>query len=92
MNIHLPTDILLNTLADNIIPVMAPRGESNKERPRLPSVKPSLAFIPGIEATQIPNKRLEVANRKPTENVDLFFTKEVKFLTMDEENEDANLR
>jgi hypothetical protein len=80
MNIHLPTEILLNTLADNIIPVIAPKGESNSERPRLPSEKPSLAFIPGIEATQMPNKRLEVANRKPTENAGLFFRKEVKFL------------
>lgn len=80
MNIHLPTEILLNTLEDNIIPVMAPSGESNNESPRLPSVKPSLAFIPGIDATQIPNKRLEVANKKPTENADLFLTNEVKFL------------
>lgn len=80
MNIHLPTEILLNTLEDNIIPVMAPSGESNNESPRLPSVKPSLAFIPGIDATQIPNKRLDVANKKPTENADLFFTNEVKFL------------
>ena len=82
VNIHLPTDILLNTLADNIIPVMAPSGESNRERPRLPSVKPSLAFIPGIDATQMPNKRLEVANKKPTAKAGLFFTKEVKFLIM----------
>ncbi len=91
MNIHLPTDTLLNTLEDNIMPVMAPNGDSNNESPRLPSVKPSLAFIPGMEATQIPNKRLEVANRKPTENADLFFTKEVKFLIM-VKKEDANLR
>ncbi len=84
MNIHLPTDTLLNTRADNIMPVIAPSGESNRERPRLPSVKPSLAFIPGIEATQIPNKRLEVANKKPTENAGLFFTNEVKFLIMSE--------
>ncbi len=82
MNIHLPTDILLKTLEDSIIPVMAPSGESSNESPRLPSEKPSLAFIPGIDATQIPNKRLEVAKRKPTENADLFFIKEIKFLTM----------
>lgn len=61
---------------------MAPSGESNNESPRIPSEKPSLAFIPGIDATQMPNKRLEVANRKPTENADLFFKKEVKFLIM----------
>ena len=64
------------------MPVMAPNGESSKERPRLPSVKPSLDFIPGIEATHIPNKRLEQENRKPTANTGLFFMKEVKFLTM----------
>lgn len=90
-NIHLPTDTLLNTLADNIIPVIAPNGDSNKESPRLPSVKPSLAFIPGIDATQIPNKRLEVANRNPTENACLFFMNDVKFLIM-VKKEDANLR
>ena len=91
MNIHLPTDTLLNTLADNIMPVIAPKGESNKERPRLPSLKPSLAFIPGIDATQMPNKRLEVAKRKPTENACLFFTNDVKFLII-VKKEDANLR
>ena len=91
MNTHLPTDTLLNTLADNIMPVIAPKGESNKERPRLPSLKPSLAFIPGIDATQMPNKRLEVANRKPTENACLFFTNDVKFLII-VKKEDANLR
>ena len=61
---------------------MAPNGESNNESPKLPSEKPSLAFIPGIDATQMPNKRLDVAKRKPTENADLFFTKEIKFLIM----------
>lgn len=61
---------------------MAPNGESSNESPRLPSVKPSLDFIPGIEATQMPNKRLEVANRKPTAKAVLFLTKETKFLIM----------
>jgi len=72
----------LNTREDNIIPVIAPSGESNNERPRDPSEKPSLAFMPGIDATQMPNKRLDVANKKPTENAGLFFTNEVKFLTI----------
>ena len=36
--------------------------------------------MPGIDATQIPNNRLDVANKKPTENADLFFINEVKFL------------
>jgi hypothetical protein len=80
--IHAPTDTLLNTLADNNIPVIAPNGESNKETPRLPSVKPSLDFMPGIEATQMPNKRLEVANNKPTARAGLFLMNEVKFLIM----------
>jgi hypothetical protein len=30
----------------------------------------------------MPNKRLEVANKKPTAKACLFFTKEVKFLIM----------
>ncbi len=79
VNIHLPTDTLLNTLEDNAIPVIAPSGESNNERPKLPSEKPSLTFIPGMDATQMPNKRLDVANRKPTEKACLFFIKEIKF-------------
>ena len=76
VNIHLPTDILLNTLVDSSIPVMAPNGESSNERPKLPSVKPSLALMPGMEATQIPNKRLDVENRKPTAKTGLFLIKE----------------
>ena len=72
----MPTGILLNTLVDSSIPVIAPNGESSKESPRLPSVKPSLDFMPGMEATQIPNKRLEEENRKPTAKKDLFLIKE----------------
>lgn len=64
------------------MPVIAPNGESNKEKPRLPSVKPSLAFMPGMEATQIPNKRLDVENRKPTAKAGLFLIKEEKFFSM----------
>jgi hypothetical protein len=92
INIHLPTETLLKTLVDNNIPLTEPNGASSKESPRLPSVKPSLALIPGIAATHIPNKRLEVENKNPTENTDLFFMKEVKFLTIVFKKEDANLR
>jgi hypothetical protein len=80
--IHLPTGILLNTFVDSNIPVIAPNGESNNDKPRLPSVKPSLNFMPGMEATQIPNKRLEVANKKPTARTGLFLIKDKKFLIM----------
>jgi len=69
---------------DSNIPVIAPNGESSKESPRLPSLKPSLDFIPGIEATQIPNKRLDVENRKPTEKADLFLKKEIRLRIMRE--------
>jgi hypothetical protein len=85
VNIHLPTGILLNTLVDSSMPVMAPNGESNNESPRLPSLKPSLDFIPGIDATQIPNNKLEVANKKPTANAGLFLMKEEKFLSIESE-------
>ena len=61
---------------------MAPNGESSNERPRLPSVKPSLDFMLGIDATQMPNKRLDVENIKPTAKAGLFLTKETKFLIM----------
>jgi hypothetical protein len=64
------------------MPVIAPNGESNKERPRLPSLKPSLDFMPGIDATQIPNNRLEQENKNPTEKTCLFLMNEIKFLIM----------
>ena len=67
------------------MPVMAPSGESNNESPRLPSLKPSLDFMPGMLATQMPNNKLEVANKKPTANAGLFFMKEEKFLSMRED-------
>ena len=38
--------------------------------------------MPGIEATQMPNKRLEVANNRPTARAGLFLMNEVKFLIM----------
>lgn len=84
MNIHLPTGILLNTLVESSMPVMAPNGENNNESPRLPSLKPSLDFMPGMLATQMPNNKLEVANKKPTANAGLFFMKEEKFLSIQE--------
>jgi hypothetical protein len=79
-NIHLPTGILLNTLVESNIPVIAPKGESNNDKPRLPSEKPSLYLIPGMEATHVPNKRLDVENRKPTASAGLFFIKVEMFL------------
>lgn len=66
------------------MPETEPNGANSKERPRLPSVKPILALMPGIAATQIPNKRLETANKKPTANTGLFLMKEVKFLIMED--------
>ena len=59
---------------------MAPKGDNNKDNPRLPSVKPSLCFMPGMAATQVPNKRLDVANKKPIARAGLFFIKEEIFL------------
>jgi len=82
VSIHLPTDILLKTLVDRSMPVIAPNGESNNESPRVPSLKPSLAFTPGMDATQIPNNKLEVANKNPTAKAGLFFMNEEKFFSM----------
>jgi hypothetical protein len=45
-------------------------------------VKPSLYFIPGIAATQVPNKRLEVQNKKPTASAGFSLIKEEIFLNM----------
>jgi hypothetical protein len=78
----LPTGILLKTLVDKSIPVIAPIGESNNDSPSVPSLKPNLAFTPGIEATQIPNNKLDVANKNPTANAGLFLMKDEKFLNM----------
>ncbi len=80
--IHLPTGNFLKTILDNNIPVMAPSGDSNKDKPRLPSVNCSLVLMEGIAATQVPNKRLDTENKKPTERADLFFIKEEIFLIM----------
>ena len=82
VNIHLPTCILLNTLDEKSMPVTAPRGERSNDNPSEPSVNPSRVFKAGMDVTQIPNKRLEVANKKPTEKIALFFIKEEKFLIM----------
>jgi hypothetical protein len=60
--------------------VSAPNGDSNKERPRLPSVKPILSFIVGIAATHVPNKRLDVQKLKPTASAGFNFIKEEIFL------------
>lgn len=38
--------------------------------------------MPGMDATQMPNSKLEVANKNPTANAGLFFMKEEKFLSM----------
>ena len=72
--------ILLNTLVESNIPVIAPRGESKSDKPRLPSVKPSRSLIPGIEATQVPNNKLEVENKNPTASAGLNLIKEFIFL------------
>lgn len=80
--IHLPTGNFLKTIRDNNIPVIAPNGDNSKDKPRLPSVNCNLFFIEGMAATQVPNKRLETENKKPTERADLFFTKEEIFLIM----------
>jgi hypothetical protein len=72
--------ILLNTLGESSIPVIAPSGESKRDNPRLPSVKPSLSFIPGIEATQVPNNKLEAENKKPTASAGLNLKKDFIFL------------
>ena len=72
--------ILLNTLVESNIPVIAPRGESKRDNPRLPSVKPSRSLIPGMEATQGPNNKLEVENKNPTASAGLNLKKDFIFL------------
>ena len=61
-------------------PVNAPNGESNNESPRLASVNPNLSLMPGIEATQVPNTRLDDENKNPTANAGLSFINEEIFL------------
>ena len=76
----MPIVILLNTLVESNMPVIAPSGESKRDRPRLPSVKPNLSLIPGIEATQVPNNKLDVENKNPTASAGLNLIKELIFL------------
>ena len=80
MIIHLPTGSLLKTFVERATPVNAPKGESNRESPRLASVNPSLYLIPGIEATHVPNKRLEEENKNPTASTGLSFMNDEIFL------------
>ena len=61
---------------------MAPSGDNNKDRPKLPSVKPSLYLMAGIAATQVPNNKLEEANKKPTASTGFNFIKEKKFFSI----------
>ncbi|MEN9569816.1 MAG: hypothetical protein RL172_1047 [Bacteroidota bacterium] len=61
---------------------MAPSGDNSNDNPRLPSVSCNLFFTVGMAATQVPNKRLETANKNPTAMADLFFTKEIILLIM----------
>jgi len=78
--IHLPTATLLKTLVESNMPVMAPSGESKSDKPRLPSVNASLCLMPGIEATQVPNKRLELENMNPTASAGFILIKPEIFL------------
>ena len=77
--IHLPTGTLLNTRVDSSIPVIAPKGESKRDRPREPSEKCMRLLMPGMAATQIPNIKLEVANKNPTAKAVRVLIKEVIF-------------
>ena len=76
----MPTGILLKSFVERRTPVNAPKGESNRESPRLASVNPSLYLIPGIAATQVPNKRLEDENKNPTANAGFSFINDEMFL------------
>ena len=80
MRIHLPTGILLKTPAESATPVKAPSGESNNDKPKLPSVNPNRYLMPGMEATHVPNNRLDDENKKPTANAGLNFINEEMFL------------
>ena len=68
--------------------MIAPRGESNRDKPRLPSVNPNLSLRAGIAATHVPNTRLDVENRKPTASAGLNLINENMFLSIKR----ANLR
>jgi len=76
----LPTGILLKSLVERRTPVNAPNGDSNNERPRVALLNPSLYLIPGIEATHVPNTRLEAENKNPTANTGLSFMNDEMFL------------
>src|SRR6476661_3888425 len=80
MTIHLPTGIFPKSFVESATPVSAPNGESKRESPRLASVNPNRYLIPGIAATQVPNKRLDDANKNPTASTGFSFMNDEMFL------------
>lgn len=60
---------------------MAPNGDNSNDNPKLPSVNASLCLMPGIAATQVPNRRLEQANKNPTATTGFSLIKEEKFFS-----------
>jgi len=76
----LPTDKRLNILVERTTPVNAPNGESNKESPKLASVNPSRYLMAGMDATHVPNTKLEAENKNATANTGFSFMNEEIFL------------
>lgn len=64
---------------------MAPNGESNNDKPRLPSEKPIRSLMTGMLATQVPNNKLEVEKRNPTASAGFNLMNEAMFLNMKSE-------
>lgn len=59
-------------------PVIAPNGESNKDKPRLASVKLNFSLIDGMAATQLPNSKLDTANKNATAKTGFNFINDLK--------------
>lgn len=68
---------------DKKIPVMAPKGDNNKDNPRLASENENFTFIAGIAATHMPNNKLDVQNKKPTNKAGRIFINDLILLIIE---------
>jgi hypothetical protein len=75
---HRPAVMYENTRTEIKTPVIAPKGDSNNDKPKLASVKLNFSLIVGIAATQLPNSRLDTANKNATSKRGFNFINDLK--------------
>ena len=85
-SIHRPAEMEVNIRVDTKTPVMAPNGDSNRDNPKLASLNWKRAFMLGIAATQLPNNKLDTANKNATSSTGLMAITDLKFLNNTAQN------